>query len=396
MRSVQHNIRYLSIIQVLRYCMVMMPIITLFFTTVGLTMYDIMVTQAVFSAVIFIFEIPSGYFSDVLGRRTTMIIGVLLGVAGFGVYCVATGFWSILLAECVLGIGASFISGTDSALMFDSLAELGQTERSIEQEGKQISFGNFSEAVAGIVGGLLAIISIRTPLYVQTGVLALAIPFAFLLVEPKRHTYSNELGTFKGIWEISKWAVLSHLRLRWLILYSGILGAATLTMVWFIQPYMVRCGLPVGYFGFAWAALNLSVGFFSFNAHTLERKFGERVVVAGLLIVVVLGYILTSMHEALWMIPVLLCFYFVRGMNNPIFTTYINQMVPSDRRATVLSARQLVTRTIFIVTGPISGWVSDHYSMSTALLSCGLVFLLTGGIMLIYVERDLAPEAEVV
>ena len=223
--------------------------------------------------------------------------------------------------------------------------------------------------------------------------IAISIPLTWSLVEPKRHTFHNTGGSIRGILEISHSALIRNARLRWLILFSGIIGAATLTMVWFIQPYLQRCGLPVHYFGFAWTALNLSVGFFSLRAHDLENRVSERALILLMLVAAVLGFFLTGYVATLWSIPVLILFYFVRGINNPIFTTYINRIVPGDRRATVLSLRQLVTRLVFCVTGPISGWVSDYYSQSTALYACGVVFLLAGGGMLLVrtQETTVAP-----
>ncbi|MBL7997668.1 MAG: MFS transporter [Candidatus Kapabacteria bacterium] len=397
--ALRGNITKLYVLQVLRYFMVIMPVIVLFFQSVGLTMRDIMVIQAVFSFVSVVFEIPSGYFSDVLGRRMTLIIGVALGAAGFGLYVLATGFWSILAAECVLGLGMSFVSGTDSAMMFDTLAGLGEAERSMQSEGRLISFGNFSEGLAGITGGLLAALSLRFPLYAQFIVMLIAVPVAWSLKEPARaltaeHADST-IGTLRGIWDVSKWALTKNPRLRWLLLYSGVIGAGTLTMVWFIQPYMQRCGLPVEYFGFAWTALNLSVGTVAMNAHRTESALGERNVVVVLLGVLVLGFCLTGTFAALWSLPFVLCFYVVRGLNNPIFNTYINRIVPGDRRATVLSVRQLTTRLVFSVFGPVAGWIADETSQQVALYVSGAVFAAAGLFMLFVRPHEQGETGEV-
>lgn len=399
MRSVQNNIRLLYILQALRYFLVMIPVLVVFYQSIGLSMQDIMVVQAVFSGAIVLLEIPSGYFSDIIGRRTTMIIGTTMSTVGFIAYCFAYNMWTVLLAELCIGIGASFISGTDSALMFDTLAELGSAERSIQSEGKQISFGNFSESLAGVTGGLLAAISLRLPLYVEACVIALTIPLAFLLVEPKRHAFRNSRASFRGIWEISRWAIVEHPRLRWFILYSGLVGAATLTMVWFIQPIFQKAGIPIAYFGFAWTALNISVGYFSMNAHRIESKIGEQRLVSSLILFTIVGYFVLGYNISLITLPALLVFYLVRGINNPVFNTYINRLVGSDRRATVLSVRQLVTRGVFCLIGPAAGWVADAFSLQTALLSCGVIFLLAGIGMLLcspYSNNAMAtlPEAE--
>jgi MFS family permease len=337
-----------------------------------------MVLQATFSVAMFALEIPSGYFSDVLGRRRTLLIGVTAGAAGFGIYCFANGFWSIFLAEIILGIGASFVSGTDSAMTYDTLAALGETERSIHAEGRQISFGNFSEAIAGILGGLLAGWSLQLPLYAQFFVLSLAIPAAYLLTEPPRRTTGKERASFRAVLAITRFALIEQRRLRWLIIFSGVVGSSTLTMVWFIQPYLLAVGVPVPVFGAVWTALNFTVGWFSMNAHRIESAAGEKRAIGVMAVAVAGGYAILGTGMNYWVLPAILIFYFVRGVNNPIFNSYINRLVPDDRRATVLSIRQLIVRVLFSIIGPFAGWISDSYSLGTALLISAGIFGVLG------------------
>lgn len=376
--KLRRNIPLLYAIQALRYFLVALPTIVLFYRSVGLSMQDIMILQATFSVAMFALEIPSGYFSDVLGRRRTLIIGLLGGALGFGIYCFANGFWIIFTAEMVLGIGASFISGTDSAMTYDTLAALGETGRSINAEGKQISFGNFSEATAGVLGGLLAGISLVLPLYVQFFVFASAIPVAMMLTEPPRHTLKDKRSTFRDILHITRFALVEHPRLRWLIVFSGIVGASTLTMVWFIQPYMLAVGVPVEAFGAVWTALNFTVGWFSFSAHKIESALGEKRMIILLAITVFAAYLFLGIGMSIWFVPFILLFYFVRGANNPIFNSYINRLVSNDRRATVLSVRQLIVRVVFSIVGPFVGWISDSFSLGAALLITGSIFAVLG------------------
>jgi hypothetical protein len=79
--------------------------------------------------------------------------------------------------------------------------------------------------------------------------------------------------------------------------------------------------------------------------------------------------------------------YFLRGISYPVLKDYINQIITSDIRATVLSVSSLVRRLFFSIFGPVIGWVSDLYSLSTALMLCGIIFLFWGGISLILLHR---------
>ncbi len=107
--------------------MLYMPIVVPFYESNGLSMKDIMILQAVYSIAIVVLEVPSGYLADVIGRKKTLIIGAVFGVFGFTTYSLSFGFMGFLVAEIILGIGQSCISGADSAMLYDSLA--GQRRR---------------------------------------------------------------------------------------------------------------------------------------------------------------------------------------------------------------------------------------------------------------------------
>jgi len=154
--SVYSNIWKLYVIKGLKWFMVAMPIVVLFFQENGLSLQQVMILQGIYSFMVAAMEIPSGYLADVFGRKHTMILGTIFCFLGFLVISLSFNFWYFFIGEIILGIGSSFISGADSALMYDSLAESKKEEEYTKVEGVAYGIGNFSEAIAGICGGLLA------------------------------------------------------------------------------------------------------------------------------------------------------------------------------------------------------------------------------------------------
>ena len=124
-KTTRSNIWKLYLIKISKWFMLFMPYIVPFYQDNGLDMHQIMVLQAIYSISIVVLEIPSGYMADVIGRRRTLILGVILGTIGFGIYSFSFGFMGFLLADLVLGFGQSFISGADSALLYYSLLDKG-------------------------------------------------------------------------------------------------------------------------------------------------------------------------------------------------------------------------------------------------------------------------------
>lgn len=374
LNSAHPNIARLYLIKIAKWFMLFMPIVVPFYESNGLSMKDIMVLQAIYSIAIVVLEIPSGYMADVIGRRKTLIIGAVFGTAGFATYSLSHGFTGFLVAEIVLGIGQSCISGADSAMLYDSLLEKDQRDKYTRYEGRITSLGNLAEAVAGILGGLLAGIALRVPYIAQTAISLIALPAAITLREPARKVPMVR-ASFMEILRIANFALFRDRPLRRNILFSAITGTATLTMAWFAQPFFEYSKIDIVWFGVLWTSLNLTVAVTSYSAHYFERILGRSRSILLIAIMIPAGYLaLGRFHEPTGLI-ILYLFYLVRGFATPVLKDYINRLTSSHIRATVLSVRNFIIRLFFAITGPLFGWIKDLYSLPEALTLAGFVFL---------------------
>jgi predicted MFS family arabinose efflux permease len=376
-RASKGNIIRLYIIKLSKWLMLTMPILYLFYRENGLSTQDLFLLKAVYSFAIVIMEVPSGYLGDVWGRKATLIWGSILGAVGFGLYCISTGFWAFLACEIILGIGQSFISGSDSAMLYDTLQAAKNEKAYLREEGRLISAGNFAEAVAAPLGVLIAMISLRTPFFFQTAVAFAAVPAALTLVEPERQRMQGRTS-FRQILGIVRYAIKDHRNLRAAILYSSLMGTATLTMAWFVQPYFAFLVLPLAWYGILIPVLNLMAGFVSMHAWRLELKLGRNRVMLLIALGISGGYLLMGLFGSVIGLAFLFAFYGVRGIATPILRNQINEIIPSDIRATVLSVRNLIIRLAFALLGPILGWQTDRAGVPSALVHAGLFFLVFG------------------
>lgn len=366
--------------------MLTMPIVVLFYKDNGLDMSQVFILQAIYSISIVALEIPSGYFADVLGRKNSIIAGSILGFMGFFIYSFSYGFIGFMFAEIILGFGQSMISGADSALLYDTLIDNHKEQDYLKHEGGMTSMGNFAEAFAGILGGVLAGLSIRYPYYVQTGVAFIAIPAAFSLVEPKISHLKLELG-WKDITDIVKYSLIKNHRLRWNIIYSSVVGASTLAMAWFVQPWLIMANLPVNIFGITWTVLNLSVGITAFYAYKIELKLGRVATAASFTIMLAIGFIASGWITSLWGLIFILIFYLARGIATPILKDNINRITPSNMRATILSVRNFIIRILFALLAPIYGWSIDKLSLTAALTIAGSIFIIMASISFFFFRK---------
>lgn len=386
MRSLTANIYYLYLIKLSKWLMLIMPIVILFYTDNGLDTYHLYLLQSAYALGVALFEIPSGYLADMVGRRTTLIWGAVLGTLGFGVLSLSHSFTGFLAAEIILGIGGSFISGADSALLYDSLAAQGKQNYYLRFEGRITALGNLGETVAAIGGGLIAAwLSYRSVYVVQTMVAAIGIPAALLLIEPARQRISNR-PSLGHIFKISHDALFINKKLGATILSSSVAGVATLGMAWTAQVYFVDQGFTEKEITPLWVLLNLSVALVSASAAVVVARIGLH---SAILISTLLpaGFILLG---ALPLVPALFAlfiFYLLRGYTTPMLRDLINRNCDASVRATVLSIRSLLVRLLFAIGGPCIGYMAGWTTLSTSLIIFGTVLLLLSVLATSYLFR---------
>ena len=382
------NVIILLILRAVRWFLLIMPVVTIFFREHGLSHQEIFIIQACFAIWVVLFEIPTGYFSDVLGRKKSILIGTLISTVWLGWYVLADGFWWFLIAELVLGLGSSFISGTDSAMLYDTLLDEWKQGQNKKYQWYLQSISSISEATASFLGGFLAVISLRLPLEVQFYLYLCTIPLVFFLREPSQHKHDNKEWVWKWITKIVKYSLHEHKEVKWLILFSWIFGASTLVMTWLSQYYFTAVELPLQYFWVVWSVLVIFLVPASFFAHRIEEFLGRKNSLYFMMALPVLGYTFLSFVHVIYGIVFLFLFYLARGFGSVVLSDYVNILIPSSIRATVLSIQAMMFRLVFVFVGPIVGYVSDAYTIHTALLFSGILFAVFFGISYLFLARS--------
>lgn len=375
--SFQSNIGKLYLIKLSKWLMLIMPIVALFYNDNGLDNTSIYLLQAVYSFSLAVIEIPSGYMADIIGRKKALVMGSVLGTLGFIIYSFSTSFGSFMVAEIILGLGGSFISGSDSAILYDSLAADKQEHTYLRYEGRITSLGSFAETLAAIGGGLLAAyLGYRSVYVAQTVIAAIAIPAAILLKEPPRKKSLVRPG-LQQILSVSYQALWADKKLSSVIWFSSIIGTATLCMAWTSQVYFVTEGLTEKAITPIWVILNLAAALVSAYAAKTQEALGKKFALLLIVLFIPTGFIFMGALPFLLVLPTLVIFYLIRGYATPYLRDLINKNCQSDTRATVLSVRSMVIRISFSILGPVIGHLDGIYSLATALIitGCCLLFI---------------------
>jgi len=376
MRSLFANIYYLYLIKLSKWLMLIMPVVVLFYKDNGLETYQIYLLQAGYSISVVLFEIPSGYLADIVGRRSCLIWGSVMGTAGFALLSVSHSFGTFLMAEMILGVGGSLISGADSALLYDSLAATSRHHYYLRYEGRITALGNLGETCAAILGGLLAAwLGYRSVYFAQTAIAAIGVPASLLLIEPVRKKLVSH-PSLGEIFRISKEALFIDKTLSGVIFSGAVAGTATLCMAWTAQIYFVENGFSEKEITPLWVLLNLTVALTSAASATVVTRIGIRraLQISALLPI---GFILIGLLPLPGALSMLFVFYLVRGYTTPLYRELINRNCDSAVRATVLSVRSLLVRLFFSIGGPLIGYLAGRSSLDHAVVVFGIV--LTAG-----------------
>lgn len=362
--------------------LILMPVIVPFFKSVGLKDGDVFLVQAIFSGAVALLEVPTGYVSDLLGRKRTLVVaGFLHGVA-FSILPFVHGFSGIVAFELVAALAVSLYSGTDVALQYDSAEALGEHEGRRKGLGQRLFWMQSGETLAALVGGWLVLRNLESVAFWNAVVGWVPFIAAMFLMDVNigrmgRTSHRENFGRI--VHELFRVSPVVRGVLWNLIAY----GLATLFAVWVFQGYWEASGVPLRYFGYLWAGYNLVVAIVGRYAHVVERILGTLWTHRAIAFLPVIGYlgmawiIEAGRGSAWWMFGVAmgLTFQIGRGLTQVVLKDELNVRVPPEMRATANSISSLGVRVGFVALGPALGHLIDHHGHAPALRTFGVGYL---------------------
>jgi MFS family permease len=303
------------------------------------------------------------------------------------IYTQGRNFWHFLMAEFCFAIAFACISGTDAALIYDTLAALSKETEYQKIYGKLYFYSLFAIGGSSVAGGILGSFNYRWTFYATIPCFSAATAVAATMTEPPRKKLVARDGYARELWRILGYCFVRRPRLRWLIIYSGIVLGLNQAVLWLYQPYFTVCTLPVAYFGVAFASYQVFAALSSKYAYAVERRLGSRYSLISLAIAVSAGYIF--MGYAVFLLSFLFAFFhqFARGFSRIVITDYVNQLTDSDIRATVLSMQNLIMRLMYALLVPLVGHIADLAGVVPALRILGILTIVVAGILLVVLKQ---------
>ncbi len=297
-----------------------------------------------------VFEVPSGYFSDRVGRRVTLIISALAGLAAALLQGFGSEFWVFALAQAALGMHMAFASGTDSSFLYESLAQEGRADEIEAHEVRAWRFSFVALAISAVTGGAMALIDLRVSYF------ATAAAFVFLILVTLRFRepeHSQEVAAESYRLDALT-AAFRRPALLWLFGLSALMyGYSHLPFI-FGQPFILSALEGLSFSAEApvvSGAVTSAMMLVSVATSWLAPTIRERIGLAGILLLafamqigLVAGLALTGSALA---IGLLLLRMVPDSFSRPFILARIQKDLTDEVRATYLSIQSLVARLFF-------------------------------------------------
>ena len=368
---------------------------TLFLLDAGLSNFEAFAANAFFTAGMVIFEIPTGVVADTVGRKASYLLGTITLSVTTALYWMLWlwqapfGWWA--LVSVLLGLGFTFFSGAVEAWLVDALTWTGYTGSLEAVFGRGLVVTGIAMFAGSVLGGVLAqATNLGVPFLVRAGVLVVMFGYAFVVMKDLGFTPDHSQGPVKATRTVLTMSVEHGLRrrsVRYMILSAPFASGVGIYAFYALQPYLLEIyGDPTAYSIAGLAAAMLSVaqilgGVLAPRIRGLFAKRTSAVILASLISVTAL--VILGLNSLFWLAVVfLLVWGFVFAVAEPVRQAYLNDMIPSKQRATVLSFDSLFGSLGGVFIQPALGRAADVWGYGTSLVLGGLVELIGVPIML--------------
>lgn len=331
-------------------------------------------------------EIPTGAIADLLGRKWTLCISLILQALGALIMAGATNLSMLVMSVIPLSIGAALFSGTLEALVYDSLKEAGQADRYEKIITNISSLQLIVPALCGVVGGFMYVLDARLP-YIANGILyALGALAALFLQGP---SIDSERFSIKTLITQQKHGVreLFHAQYKKLILFLLAVGAITLITTEVLDNMLsIEFGFHENQLGVLWAVIYVAAGIV-LQILPKSTQSTRNILSTTALCSFVGATLALSPAAGLWIGGTLLL---IRSILNAVLnntnSVIINGFVNSKYRATTLSAFNMLKSLPYLVTALGIGAIADMYSAKTFAVALGIILFILAGFWVISVK----------
>lgn len=355
---------------------------TIFLLDAGLSNFEAFLANAFFTLGEVLFEIPTGIVADMYGRRVSYLLGALtLGVSTLlylFMWQIRGPFWGWAASSALLGLGFTFFSGALEAWLVDALQATHFTGNLHDVFSKGQMVGGAAMLVGSAAGGVIAqFTNLGVPYVLRALVLAINFATAFFFMKDLGFTPERSQKAVRNMKKIFTNSIdhgLKNPPVRWVMIAAPFTAGVGFYIFYALQPFLLQLygdtkAYSVAGLVAAIAALAQIVG--GFTSSRMQKVFKKRttalllgVSLAGIVLVIV-----SSVHNFWVALALIFLWGLIGAAVGPFRQSYLNGIIPSQQRATILSFDSLMGSSGGIFIQPALGKVADiwNYPLSYAL-----------------------------
>jgi MFS family permease len=376
---------------------------TLFLLDAGLSVTQAFAANAFFTAGMVLFEVPTGVVADTVGRRASYLLGAATLFGSTLLYLVlwqtTAPFPAWAVASMLLGLGFTFFTGATEAWLVDGLTATGYTGTLESAFAKgQVATG---VAMLGgtVAGGVLAqVTNLGVPYAVRAVLLLATFVVAWRAMHdvgfvPKPRT--SVLAEMRGIMRSSLHYGLGSPPVRWLMLAAPFISGVSVYGFYAVQPYLLQLYGDSDSYAIAGLSAALVAGAQIVGgalAPVLVRAFRRRTsVLLGAAVATVVVLALIGLVQRFAVVLALVAIWGILFFAvAPVRQAFVNGLIPSAQRATVLSSDNLLASAGGVVIQPGLGKAADVWGYPSSYVAGAAVQLLALPFILL-ARRTQAP-----
>jgi len=354
---------------------------TLFLLDAGLSNTQAFTVNAFFTVGSVLFEIPTGVVADTRGRKASYLWGSATLLVSTLLYLwmwrIEAPLWGWAISSIMIGLGFTFFSGAVEAWLVDALNSTGYEGdlESVFARGQVVAGG--AMLVGSVAGGVIAqVTNLGVPYMMRAVLLGITFVVAFVSMHDIGFEPNHDLGPFDEMKKLMRDSVDVGWRnpaVRWLMLASPFTMGVGVYAFYAMQPYLLELyGDPTA-FGIAGLAAAIVAGaqiVGGILVPRIRKMFARRthvLIAAG--VVSVLALLGIGVTSNFWVaIGLLVVWAMTFSAATPLRQAYLNGIIPSEQRATVLSFDALMGSSGGVVSQPLLGCSADVWSYSTSYL----------------------------
>lgn len=326
----------------------------------GFSLVEIGLAETAYHAASLLTEIPSGTLADVYGRKKMLIISTLIHILAGAVMILSNNLALVCLSIALYAVCDSFASGSGDALAYDSLKTAGQEQTYDRYESAQLIIYRLCNGVSTLCAGFALIIGYR--IAYATGIVTSLFQIALLSslkeIRPEHESRTaapSALRALLNCFRDSLRFLKKETRAFLLMMTNSLIGAADILLLFFLQAKLPAAGIPDKWLGPALFVMQLG-GILGARIilHFKKKSYRTVFIITGLLVLAGIGLERSG-------IPLLMTAGgFIAALADDALqvrtNTRLQDMFPSEQRATLISIECFTFSIIMIVLSPLAGW----------------------------------------